>query len=311
MKKLAFVFPGQGSQSAGMMQDFVEHYPRASKLLTLASDTLGCDFKAMMLHGSAEELNLTTNTQPAMLIADVIVWSYWCDHSDVRPTMVAGHSLGEYAALVAAEALSFEAALKLVARRAQLMQDAAPEGVGALAAIIGLSAEAVEEVCLQASNETEVVTPANFNSPGQIVISGHAAVVARAMSLAKIAGAKLAKKLPVSVPSHSALMKPAAVLFEQDVENVELKMPVIPLINNVDVAVETNVQAIKSALVRQLYSPVRWVETIEAMVKAGVEVIDECGSGKVLTGMNKRIDRSVVYRPMGSVEAIQAIIKES
>jgi [acyl-carrier-protein] S-malonyltransferase len=304
MNSLAFVFPGQGSQSVGMLSDFIEVYPKAKVLLEQASSIFSLDYQKLLLEGPIEALNLTTNTQPAVLIADTIIWEYWCEHSKKRPSIIAGHSLGEYSALVAADVLSFEEALNLVHKRAQFMQEAVPKGVGAMAAIIGLSANEVEAICAEAASETKEVMAANLNSPGQIVISGYAEGVAKAMEFAKAKGAKLAKMLPVSVPSHSTLMHSAAEKFKPILDNAVFNVPSIDVINNVDVAIEKDPAKIKEALLKQLYSPVRWIETIEKMASMGVKDIHECGPGKVLTGMNKRIDRSLVNTPIGSIESI-------
>ncbi len=287
-QSLAFVFPGQGSQSVGMMQGWGE---RAEVRFTFseASDALGEDLWALVAEGSAELLNQTTNTQPAMLAADVAVWRVWRAAGGVQPVLLAGHSLGEYAALVAAGALSFSDAVKLVRFRAEAMQAAVPEGVGAMAAILGLDDDVVRAVCAEAS-AGEVVEAVNLNSPGQVVIAGNKAAVERAMVLAKDKGAKRALPLPVSVPSHSSLMLPAAEKLLAHLQTISIKAPSIPVLHNTDVLSHAEPDAIRVALAKQLHTPVRWVETVQVLKAAGMANVFECGPGKVLTGLCKRID---------------------
>lgn len=289
--KLAFVFPGQGSQSVGMMQGWGE---RAEVRATFneASDALGQDLWAMVADGPVELLNQTVNTQPAMLAADVAVWRVWQAAGGATPALLAGHSLGEYAALVAAGALNFADAIKLVRFRAEAMQAAVPEGVGAMAAILGLDNDAVRAVCSEAA-AGEVVEAVNLNSPGQVVIAGNKAAVERAMALAKEKGAKRALPLPVSVPSHSSLMLPAAEKLLAHLQTVAITTPTIPVLHNTDVQSHMDAEAIRVALARQLHTPVRWVETVQALKAAGIERVVECGPGKVLAGLNKRIDDSL------------------
>jgi [acyl-carrier-protein] S-malonyltransferase len=289
--KLAFVFPGQGSQSVGMMQGWGE---RAEVRATFdeASDALGQDLWALVTDGPADLLNQTINTQPAMLAADVAVWRVWQAAGGATPALLAGHSLGEYAALVAAGALGFADAIRLVRFRAEAMQTAVPEGIGAMAAILGLDDDAVRAVCSEAA-AGEVVEAVNLNSPGQVVIAGNKAAVERAMVLAKEKGAKRALPLPVSVPSHSSLMLPAAEKLLAHLKGVAIATPAIPVLHNTDVKSHNEADAIRAALAKQLHTPVRWVETVQALKAAGIERVIECGPGKVLAGLTKRIDDSL------------------
>jgi len=284
--KAAFFFPGQGSQSVGMMAGFGESNI-IRDTFNEASDVLGVDFWAMATEPN-ESINETTNTQPIMLAAGVATWRAWNATSNSLPIILAGHSLGEYTALVASGALSFKDALPLVRYRAEVMQNAVPAGVGAMAAILGLDDETVRAVCAEAA-QTEVLEAVNLNSPGQVVIAGNKAAVERGMELAKAKGAKRALPLPVSVPSHCALMKPAAVKLEEYLKNVTINTPKIPVLHNADVVSYNDGDKIKDALVRQLYSPVRWVETVQAIAAQGITQTAECGPGKVLAGLTKRI----------------------
>ena len=286
MNKLAFFFPGQGSQSVGMMAGFGDSAIIKSTF-TEASDILGIDFWSMTTEAN-ESINETTNTQPIMLITGVATWRAWLEISKHTPVTLTGHSLGEYTALVASGALSFADALPLVRYRAEVMQAAVPTGVGAMAAILGLDDDLVRAVCAEAA-QNEVLEAVNFNSPGQVVIAGNKAAVERGMALAKEKGAKRALPLPVSVPSHCALMKPAAEQLAEYLKNVAINTPKIPVIHNADVASYNDGDKIKDALVRQLYSPVRWVETVQAIHAQGITQAAECGPGKVLAGLTKRI----------------------
>jgi [acyl-carrier-protein] S-malonyltransferase len=289
--KVAFVFPGQGSQSVGMMAGWGE---RAEVRATFAeaSDALGQDLWALVTDGPADLLNQTVNTQPAMLAADVAAWRAWQAAGGATPALLAGHSLGEYAALVAAGALGFADAIRLVRFRAEAMQAAVPEGVGAMAAILGLDDDAVRAVCGEAAGG-EVVEAVNLNSPGQVVIAGNKAAVERAMALAKEKGAKRALPLPVSVPSHSSLMRPAADKLLAHLQGVAISSPAIPVLHNTDVQAHAEPEAIRAALAKQLHTPVRWVETVRALKAAGIGRVIECGPGKVLAGLSKRIDDSL------------------
>ncbi len=289
--KLAFVFPGQGSQSVGMMQGWGGR-PEVRATFAEASDALGMDLWALVTEGPGDQLNQTINTQPAMLAADVAAWRAWEAVGGGAPAMLAGHSLGEYAALVAAGSLNFADAVRLVRFRAEAMQAAVPDGVGAMAAILGLDDDIVRTVCSEAA-AGEVVEAVNLNSPGQVVIAGNKAAVERAMVLAKEKGAKRALPLPVSVPSHSSLMLPAAEKLLAHLQDVAIAAPAIPVLHNTDVQSHTEPDAIRAALAKQLHTPVRWVETVRALKAAGIERVIECGPGKVLAGLNKRIDESL------------------
>lgn len=289
--KIAFVFPGQGSQSLGMLDAWAGNSAVASTLAH-ASQALGQDLAALIAQGPAEELNLTTNTQPVMLASAVAIYQAWLQAGGQLPDVVAGHSLGEYSALVAAGSVSLEDAVRLVRIRADAMQAAVPVGTGGMAAILGLADDVVQAVCAQAA-QGEVVEAVNFNAPAQVVIAGHKAAVERACELAREKGAKRALVLPVSAPFHSSLLEPAAQVLQHALADIDMKAPAIPLINNVDVASPTDPAAIKDALVRQAWHPVRWVETLAAMRAQGVTHVVECGPGKVLAGLTKRIDRDL------------------
>lgn len=292
----AFVFPGQGSQSVGMMAAYGESAV-IRQVFAEASDALGQDLWQMVAEGPAELLAQTVNTQPLMLTAGVAVYREWVARGGAAPSLVAGHSLGEYSALVAAGVLDLAEAVKLVRLRAQAMQEAVPQGEGAMAALLGLDEPAAAEACAEAA-QGDVVSAANLNSPGQIVIAGSKAAVERAIAAAKARGAKRAVLLPVSAPFHCALMKPAAERLQQRLAEIELRVPTIPVLNNVDVAVEDQPARIKDALVRQAYSPVRWIETVQEIARRGATHVFECGPGKVLAGMTKRIDPELVGAPL-------------
>ncbi|HEX9449913.1 MAG TPA: ACP S-malonyltransferase [Burkholderiales bacterium] len=286
--KIAFVFPGQGSQSVGMMKSFAQ-LPGVRETFTTASDAISQNLWKLVEEGPAEELNLTVNTQPVMLTAGIALHRAWEADNGTRPAISAGHSLGEYSALVAGGAIDFADAVSLVRFRAQAMQEAVPAGVGAMAAILGLEDEVVREVCKEAGGKDEIVEAANFNSPAQVVIAGNIAAVERAMEIAKSKGAKRAIMVPMSVPSHCSLMRPAAERMRERLKTVKIGTSNIPVLHNADVSSAGSPDAVRDALVRQLYQPVRWVETIRAIVSAGATHIVECGPGKVLTGLNRRI----------------------
>ncbi|MGF1846847.1 ACP S-malonyltransferase [Vibrio lentus] len=305
MSKFAIVFPGQGSQAIGMLADLGEQYDVVKKTFTEASEALGYDLWALVQDGPVENLNETFRTQPALLTASVAIWRVWQELGLEQPANLAGHSLGEYSALVCAGVIDFKEAIKLVELRGQLMQEAVPAGVGAMYAIIGLDDEAIAKACEDAAQD-EVVSPVNFNSPGQVVIAGNKAAVERAGALCKEAGAKRALPLPVSVPSHCALMKPAADKLAVALEALEFNAPALPVINNVDVIAETDPAKIKSALVRQLYSPVRWTEGVQAMNEQGVEKLLELGPGKVLTGLTKRIVKTMTAAAVNDTASLDA-----
>ena len=307
MKKFAMVFPGQGSQTVGMLSELAGNYPIVQETFKQASEVLGYDLWQLVQEGPAEELNKTWQTQPALLTASVAVYRVWQQkYPELKPEVMAGHSLGEYSALVCAGVLDFQDAVKLVELRGKLMQQAVPEGTGAMYAIIGLDNEAIINACKQAE-QGEVVSAVNFNSPGQVVIAGAKAAVERAAALCKEAGAKRALPLVVSVPSHCALMKPAADQLSVSLESITLKAPTVSVLNNVDVKAETDADAIRNALVRQLYSPVRWTETVEKMSHSGVEVLVEIGPGKVLNGLTKRIVDSLQATSVNDVKSLDAV----
>lgn len=285
--KFAFVFPGQGSQSVGMLTAFGAE-ATIRDTLTEASEALGYDLATMIADGPAEMLNQTVNTQPAMLSAGVAIYRLWQSRGGPAPAIMAGHSLGEYTALVCAGALGFADAVRLVRLRAEAMQTAVPEGVGAMAAVLGLDDDVVRAVCAEAAQD-EILEAVNFNSPGQVVIAGNKAAVERGCLLAKEKGAKRALPLPVSVPSHCALMQPAAEKLRAAMAAIDVRTPKITVLHNADVLSHADPAAIRDALARQLYSPVRWVETVQAFAAQGTELVAECGPGKVLAGLNKRI----------------------
>lgn len=311
--KFGFVFPGQGSQSVGMLADLAQAYPLVTETYAEAAAVLGYDLWKLVQEGPEQTLNQTAHTQPALLAADVAVWRVWQSRSAAVPERMAGHSLGEYSALVCAGAISFSDAVALVAARGRYMQEAVAEGEGAMAAILGLDDEQVIAVCATAQAEMtgQVVAAVNFNSPGQVVLAGHTAAVERAMALAKQAGAKRALRLPVSVPSHCALMHPAAERLAHDLAGVAIRPPRLPVINNVDAAAVLDPDTIRASLTRQLYQPVRWVEIIRGMAAEGIQVLVECGPGAVLTGLNKRIAPGLncmaVSDPAGLELALTAI----
>ena len=311
MKPFAFVFPGQGSQSVGMLDAWGDH-PAVVDTLREASDALGEDVGRLIKEGPKEALGLTTTTQPVMLVAGVAAWRAWRAEGGELPAAVAGHSLGEYSALVAAEVLTLADAAPLVRFRAAAMQEAVPVGVGAMAAILGMDAERVKAGCAEAqatfgAGSAEVVEAVNFNDPAQTVIAGSKAAVDKACEVLKANGAKRALPLPVSAPFHSSLMKPAAERLREKLASVALAVPRFPLINNIDVAVESDADRIRDALYRQAFGPVRWVECVQAMQARGIGTLIECGPGKVLAGMTKRIDASIqgaaLYDPATLAEA--------
>jgi [acyl-carrier-protein] S-malonyltransferase len=292
MTQFAFVFPGQGSQAIGMLNGFGEN-PVVAETIAEASDAIGMDLAKLISEGPKEELDLTTNTQPVMLTAAVAAYRAWIAAGGKLPRLVAGHSLGEYSALVAAGVIAFKDAVPLVRFRAKVMQEAVPVGQGGMAAILGLSDEDVRAACNEAA-QGDVVEAVNFNAPAQVVIAGTKAAVERACEIAKAKGAKRALPLPVSAPFHSSLLKPASDRLREYLADVSFSAPSIPVINNVDVAIVTDPQSIKDALVRQAASPVRWVESVQAMQQTGITHIIECGPGKVLAGLTKRIHADLI-----------------
>lgn len=307
MTQFAFVFPGQGSQTVGMLTELAATYPLVEETFREASDALGYDLWQLVSQGPAEELNKTWQTQPALLAASVAIYRVWQQQGGEQPALMAGHSLGEYSALVCAGVLNFADAVKLVELRGKLMQEAVPEGTGAMQAIIGLDDAAIRKAC-EESAQGQVVSPVNFNSPGQVVIAGNKEAVERAGAACKAAGAKRALPLPVSVPSHCALMKPAADKLAVALESITFNAPAVPVINNVDVKAETDAAAIRHALVRQLYSPVRWTESVEAMAAQGVTQLLEMGPGKVLTGLTKRIIDSLTAAAVNDTASLTAAL---
>lgn len=308
--KLAIVFPGQGSQSVGMLAEVAAHFPEVQQTFDLASGVLGYDLWQLTQQGPAARLDETAHTQPALLAASYAIWRILQSRIALYPAMLAGHSLGEYTALVCAQALTFEEAIKLVAARGQYMQEAVAAGEGAMAAIIGLENTAVDSLCKQAIHSPdEILAPANFNSLGQVVIAGHKTAVERAMVLAKQQGAKLTVAIPVSVPSHCKLMEPAAKQLESLLATIPLHVPQVPVINNVDVLPYHTIASIREGLVRQLYMPVRWVEIIQYFIQQGLAPIVECGPGKVLTGLNKRIDKQLQLTTTADMTSLTCLLK--
>lgn len=307
LSNVAMVFPGQGSQSVGMLAALGDAFPCVGETFSEASAVLGYDLWDRVQNGPADALNQTACTQPAMLTAGVATWRCWQQKTDRVPAIMAGHSLGEYTALVCAGAIDFADAVQLVRKRGEYMQNAVPEGAGAMAAILGLSDEQVTSICEQAA-DNEVVSAVNFNSPGQVVIAGNAAAVERAMALAKGAGAKRALPLPVSVPSHCSLMEPAAEVFAGELSGIAVRSPQIPVLHNVDVSAHQDPVQIRDALARQLHNPVRWVETIRAMHASGINLVIEMGPGKVLAGLNKRIEKSMSAIPVVTADDLEAAL---
>ena len=302
--KLAFVFPGQGSQTVGMLAELYAEFDIVRSTFTEASAALGYDLWALVAQGPEAELNETHRTQPALLTASVAIWRLWQQQGGATPAYLAGHSLGEYSALVCAGAVSLADAVQLVEKRGQFMQTAVPAGTGAMSAILGLDDAIIAQACAEAA-QGEVVSPVNFNSPGQVVIAGNKAAVERAGELCKTQGAKRVLPLPVSVPSHCALMKPAAEQLAVALAGLDFHPIVIPVVNNVDVAVVTEQLAIKDALIRQLFSPVRWTESIEWLAAQGVTHVVEIGAGKVLAGLIKRIDRNLSTSSINDLASLQ------
>ncbi len=301
---LAFVFPGQGSQTVGMLAELAGIYPEVKQTFDEASSVVGHDLWAISQQGPEAELNRTEITQPALLAAGVAVWRVWRTQNGAMPVQLAGHSLGEYTALVCAQALTLTDAVALVAERGRLMQAAVPQGVGAMAAVLGADDAVVEQVCAEMADK-EVVAPANYNSPGQIVIAGHATAVDRVIARLAELGVRKAIKLPVSVPSHCALMKAAAVQLSERIENLRWETPKIPVIQNVKAQSYSVIVDIKQALVQQLFSPVRWTDCVKALAINGVGRLAECGPGKVLSGLIKRIDKTLDARSLASPDDLR------
>ncbi|EMH4077118.1 ACP S-malonyltransferase [Serratia ureilytica] len=309
MTQFAFVFPGQGSQAVGMLVELAAQFPIVEETFGEASSALGYDLWQLVQQGPAEELNKTWQTQPALLAASVAIFRVWQQQGGKAPALMAGHSLGEYSALVCAGVLDFKAAIRLVELRGKLMQEAVPEGTGAMYAIIGLDNDAIAKAC-EESAQGQVVSPVNFNSPGQVVIAGNKEAVERAGAACKAAGAKRALPLPVSVPSHCALMKPAADKLAVALKDITFNAPQVPVVNNVDVRTENDPEAIRSALVRQLYSPVRWTESVEFIAAQGVTSLLEVGPGKVLTGLTKRIVDTLTAAAVNDTASLSAALEQ-
>ncbi|MGD8176580.1 ACP S-malonyltransferase [Marinimicrobium sp. ARAG 43.8] len=308
--KLAFVFPGQGSQKVGMLAELAGEYSLVKETFSDASDVLGYDLWELVQEGPQEQLNLTERTQPMLLAASVATWRVWRSQSGMLPLRLAGHSLGEWSALVAANVVDFADAVSLVQQRGKLMQEAVPAGQGGMAAIIGLDDAAIIAACEQAA-EGEVVAPVNFNSPGQVVIAGSSSAVERAMVLCKEAGAKRALALPVSAPFHTSLMQPAADGLAPRIAETQFRAPEIPVVHNVHAKTETDPEAIKRLMIEQIYSPVLWVSGVQALVESGVDTTVECGPGKVLSGLNKRIDKSLTTLSIESPEDLRAALQQT
>jgi len=308
-QSLAFVFPGQGSQQVGMLAELAQTHSVITETFAEASEVLGYDLWALVQNGPAEALNQTDKTQPALLTAGVALWRLWQQQGGVIPAMLAGHSLGEYTALVCAGAIDFKDGVKLVEMRGQFMQQAVPAGAGAMAAILGLADDAVQAACEDAA-QGGVVAPVNYNCPGQIVIAGEKEAVERGIEACKAAGAKRAIPLPVSVPSHCALMKPAAEQMAEALADITVSQPEIPVMQNVSASVPASVDELKANLLAQLYSPVLWTNSVQAMVEQGVESTIECGPGKVLSGLNKKIHRPLAVAAINDAAGLEKALSQ-
>jgi len=308
-KNLAFVFPGQGSQKIGMLAELAAQYPIVTQTFAEASAVLGYDLWALVQQGAQEDINLTERTQPLLLTASVAVWRVWQEKDGVQPALLSGHSLGEWSALVCAGIVAFADAVRLVQQRGKYMQEAVPAGQGAMAAIIGLDDAAIIDACKKAEQD-EVVSAVNFNSPGQVVIAGTAAAVERASVLCKEAGAKRALPLPVSAPFHTSLMRPAAERLAEQINATEFKSPKILVVHNVTAQTETDPQKIKMLMIEQIYSAVRWVECVNTMSSEGISITVECGPGKVLSGLNKRINAELIALSMEKPEEIESVLAQ-
>lgn len=308
---LAFVFPGQGSQKIGMLAAAYQQFDTVRQTFAEASDVLGYDMWSLVAQGEQDALNLTETTQPVLLTSSVALWRAWLAAGGAQPSVMAGHSLGEFSALVCAGALQFSDAVELVRQRGAFMQVAVPVGVGAMAAIIGLDDEAINRICLETSAAGDgIVAAVNFNSPGQVVIAGHAATVESAITVLKEAGAKRALPLPVSAPFHTQLMKPAGEQLAQAIAALQLSAPTIPVVHNVNGATESDPEKIAALLVEQISSPVQWTACVQAIMAMGVQRLVECGPGKVLSGLNRRIDKSLSSFSIEQPDALQAAVAE-
>lgn len=304
---LAFIFPGQGSQRIGMLSELAEHYPVIGNTFAEASEVLGYDLWDLSQNGQQEDINLTERTQPLLLTASVALWRVWQQRDGRLPSLMAGHSLGEWSALVCTGTVDFAAAVDLVRMRGAFMQEAVPEGEGAMAAVIGLDDDVIRDVCLQAAQDG-VVSPANFNSPGQVAIAGDSAAVERAMTALKAAGAKRILPLPVSAPFHTSLMKPAGERLTPHILATEFRAPSIPIVHNVHARTESDPEVIKAVMIEQIHKPVRWVDCIHAMVSQGITTMVECGAGKVVGGLAKRIDKSLTVYATEDEESLNTAL---
>ena len=305
---LAFVFPGQGSQKVGMLAELAEQYPVIQATFAEASEALGYDMWDMVQNGEQETLNLTENTQPILLTSSTALYRLWCEKSELRPTMMAGHSLGEFSALVAAGALQFQDAVRLVRDRGRFMQTAVPVGEGAMAAVLGLDDEKISEICA-ASSEAGVVEAVNFNAPGQVVIAGQVAAVDAAIAACKEAGAKRAMPLPVSAPFHTSLMRPAGEKLAEAIAGINISAPSIPVVHNVHAQTESDPERIRELLVEQIYSAVKWVDCVNSLIEAGVDSTLECGPGKVLGGLNRRVQKSLTVYAIEDIKGLDAALE--
>lgn len=308
-QNLAFVFPGQGSQKIGMLADLATQYPIVTQTFAEASQVLGYDLWDLVQNGTQDDINLTERTQPLLLTASVAVWRVWQEKNGVQPALVSGHSLGEWSALVCAGVVAFGDAVKLVQQRGKFMQEAVPAGQGAMAAIIGLDDALIIEACKNAE-QGEVVSAVNFNSPGQVVIAGTAAAVERASVLCKEAGAKRALPLPVSAPFHTSLMRPAADRLAEQIAATQFNAPQIPVVHNVTAQTEANPEKIKALMIEQIYSAVRWVECVDTISKSGINITVECGPGKVLSGLNKRINSELTTFSIEKSEEVESVLAQ-
>lgn len=307
-QNLAFVFPGQGSQKIGMLAELAAEHPIVGSTFSEASQVLGYDLWDLVQNGSQEDINLTERTQPLLLTASIAVWRVWQQNNGAQPALLAGHSLGEWSALVAAGVIAFADAVKLVQQRGKFMQEAVPAGVGAMAAIIGLDDALIIDACKKAE-QGEVVSAVNFNSPGQVVIAGHVGAVERAGVLCKEAGAKRALPLPVSAPFHTSLMKPAADRLAEQINATQFNAPLIPVVHNVTAQVELNSETIKALMIEQIYSAVRWVECVNTISSKGITTTVECGPGKVLSGLNKRINGELTALSIETPDEITKVLE--
>lgn len=306
VNELAFVFPGQGSQKIGMLSELAAEHAVIQATFTEASEVLGYDLWDLTQNGSQDQLNMTEVTQPALLASSVALWRLWKELEGASPTLMAGHSLGEWSALVCSGVVGFGDAIGLVRLRGKYMQEAVPAGVGGMAAIIGLDDLSVEEICTEVSTESSAVSPVNYNSPGQLVIAGHKAAVENAIGRCKEAGAKRALPLPVSAPFHTQLMKPAADQLAIQIAGTEFSAPEVAIVHNVNASTEASPEAVKQLMIAQIYSPVRWVECVQSIAEKGVSTTVECGPGKVLSGLNKRIVKALNTYNLDSAAALEA-----